>query len=42
MMTLIDWIAFILLEQKINLSLMKICKNKYFGVIVMPSKKIIC
>ena len=34
------WILFILLEQKINLNLKKkVCKNKDFGRIAMPSEK---
>ena len=39
-MIFIVWIIFILLEQKINLNLKKkVCKNKYFCRIVMPSQK---
>ena len=39
MVNFIAWIAFILLENKINLYLMKTCVKKDFCGIVMPSKK---
>ena len=42
MLVFIVWIAFILLEQKTNLSLKeRVCKNKDFCAIEMPSQKYI-
>ena len=39
MVIFVLWIVFIPLEQKINLNLLKLCKNEDFCGVVMPSEK---
>ena len=39
MVIFVLWIAFIPLEQKINLNLLKFCKHEDFCGVVMPSEK---